>query len=538
MLAAPTNLGLTAAITGRPAVDGIGHTWFLTEDGKVFRYDDGAPSPFLDFRIKDTSGMVVGDSFLKSELTLYATGGGGDQVGMVASANGNFFSINMTPGSPDYGKTIAMVFLDPVPTEVGHTPPVWFDNYFGVGAFIEAYVCSNNGVQGSNRVRLHRFVINRATAAVVSHLVTTLGDAPTAAFTEFQQSPPIVWGQKLSLATTRWHSTNNPNNHRGYFRQIDLSPWIASNGATPPTTSPMVMSLNSAVKVSPSIELDWNTLFTHYAFVPSGNTLNFYNVANGHALPSTNGLVLGPNDPPGDSGDVANYFGEEIARRDNVNGGILTQPEIHAQPGTTGSYCVTVLNSNALWKISLPYSGDAQYFTDTSPAADAAREAAWTDNFNWTYCKTRLGSTMGTVDGAGKYIANPCLPAAHFAPFGQNWPAAIGNEDRVIFMDNFGGPTNSSHVVAQVFNVNNEGLPTDPPEPGQGAGLIPSFTGDLHMTPPPAGVDLATELAGGTLVYNLGTNTGDTMQFLFHTSSHLGSATPSAALWSWVAPLN
>ena len=93
-------------LTGRPTSDGNGHIWWLTERGLLFRYDSGSGSaPYPDIVLRDpASGYPVIDSFKKSELTLYATGSGGKQVGFICSASGKLYIIDMTVGSFDYGR--------------------------------------------------------------------------------------------------------------------------------------------------------------------------------------------------------------------------------------------------------------------------------------------------------------------------------------------------------------------------------------------------------------------------------------------------
>lgn len=186
---------------------------------------------------------------------------------------------------------------------------------------------------------------------------------------------------------------------------------------------------------------------------------------------------------------------------------------------------MSVLNGNALWKVTLPATGDAPWILDFSYSASMERDTAFRTNDNWTFTKTAAGKAYGTVDGAGKYVTNPCFPLSFFVT--DRWMLA--------FMDNWGGPSDSSHTFGQVFNMQTDAVAT---APTLGAGDTlngPAATTDLHsvLTSPD---DVAAQLAGEFMTYDYSKLTATNVELVFNTSSNTSSA-PSAGLWKWVAPL-
>lgn len=546
LFAAPINQGLTAPITGRPTADGFDHNWWLTEDGKVYRYNNDGLAPTMAFQIRDTANVIVADSFKGSEITLAG------YRGFICSAAGNLFIVDFNPASANYGKTTApMPNVGVPPGVVGITPPVFIDGAYSGGATIDAYVLSNSTTAPStagtvNAVRLNRFVVNKSTGLITSSLARDVVPAFTGLggfYEQYAKTPPIVFMRKLTFGTWRRHKTASPGSDRGGLYQFNLSTWISSAGAIAPTQLNANSALARPVHAPPAVEINYLNGLTPYVFQPAGNYLYFLDMVNGFLTGGTNALVLNPGDP--DTGDLTALNGggdnQQVARID-PDGGILGPPSIMWGPGAdgvSGVYNVSVVNSNALWKISLP-GGANPAAAEFTPAEASDMDGFFsTPNFT-TYTKTTLGRTFGTVDGAGKYVANPCQGTTFWTPY---YSLYLGktmsgpDRDMIAIMDNWGGPANSTHTSAQMYNLNDGASAFDPPSLAAGFGALTPDTGDLHLTPPPVGVDAATELAGGFMTFNFGSVNNDTVEMIFNTSSNRSSATPSAALWTWSAPL-
>ena len=521
--------GLSAPLTGRPTSDANGHLWWLREDGVLYRHDSGSGTgPYVDFVIRDMLGNIAFDSFKNSELTLYATGAGGPQVGFVCSDYGFLYVIDMTVGSSNYGRTTLRHNLGSVEPLVGHVPPVFFDNASGTSAPIQAYVLTNTGGVGANQVKVHRFLIHRTTGptgTLASYMATELAAALPDPYTEFSKTAPIVFKSQLSFGTWRRHNTFSPGADRGGVYHYNLAPWITSGGSTPPTQVANAW-LNRPVNTPPSIDLDWNGN-TKYVFQPSGNYLNFLNLVTGRLNVGDKALVLNPGDPDTGNLNALNFgWNNEQPARVDLDGGIQGQTNILYPLGGASAYSVAVLNGNGLWKVSLRAPTDGMFNPDFSLAGSQARDDAFMVTDNWTFTKTESGRTWGTVDAAGKYVTNPCFPTQLFA--GNRWMLA--------FMDNWGGPSDSTHTVAQMFNLKTDGALTPPALSGGGFG--PASTGDLHAMPLPPGGDVASELAGEFMTYDWRTQTSNSVELLFNTRSNTSNPTQSAGLWRWVAPLD
>jgi hypothetical protein len=459
----------STAIGGAPAIDGYGHTYWLTKSGDIY-VNNRANSlgPQFAFNLGAQAGRSA-DTFPDTNITIFANGT--HSVGYAVSAEGYFYVIDLGNSAVTTSYLGAAASNPP-----GYVPAPFIDNAKTTATTNTVYVVIN--------ASLHRLVVNYQTKLIQSTGSLTLrfnrwlGFPSNVSFERYFSSP-IVFNDHLVIASEMRPMAGGLR--RGFFYYYDLTNHDWSSVTAPLPTVEHAFS-GPGFLSSPSMDIDPSNGFKPtWAFVPCGATVKFFDLQGSGQSAETPPLVVNPTD--GLSGHPSGNFSYSYP---------LPDPSIRNQVMIGPDWSAYVLNTNAIWKINYgsPTYGNSMAHANGANFAERAANVA--DSSKTWFTRTHLGQSVGSVNGS-EYIFNTTQ---------MTWDPDM---DHIYALDSTGSSYTSNQVSLTRFKTN-----------ATAPGLAPDYKEGYVLS----GSGQTTEFPGFALAGDWGASP---FQILFSTSANLNS---------------